>query len=182
MHTGTDSRLSNQIRLGTVAQVDLAQARCRVQTGGMVTDYLPWFVTAAGNLITWSPPTVGEQVFVLSPEGDTLGGVVVRGLYSDAFPAPSASADEHLVRFPDGAVIRYDSAAHSLQAILPGGGKAQITASGGVTVDGPVTINGDVTVSGKVTASTDVIGGGISLKIHKHLQVTPGNGVSGLPQ
>jgi phage baseplate assembly protein V len=182
MHTGTDSRLSNQLRLGTIAEVDLAQARCRVQTGELVTDFLPWFVVAAGNLITWSAPRAGEQVFVLSPEGDTVGGVVLRGLYSDAFPAPSASADEHLVRFPDGAVIRYDSAAHQLQAQLPGGGKAQITASGGVTIDGPVTINGDVTVNGKVTSSTDVIGAGISLKGHKHLQVTPGNGVSGLPQ
>ncbi|MCC4618330.1 hypothetical protein LL972_20440, partial [Xanthomonas campestris pv. asclepiadis] len=35
------SALSNAIRLGTIAEVNLVNARCRVQVGEMLTDYLP---------------------------------------------------------------------------------------------------------------------------------------------
>lgn len=77
------SALSNAIRLGTVAEVNLATARCRVQVGEMLTDYLPWVVTLAGTTIIWSAPSIGEQVVVLSPAGDLADGLVLRGLYSD---------------------------------------------------------------------------------------------------
>jgi phage baseplate assembly protein V len=180
--------LSNQIRLGTVAELDLAGALCRVQTGEILTDFLPWLVPAAGKVIVWSAPSVGEQVVVLSPEGDTTSAVVLRGLYSDAFASPSSSADAHAIRFPDGAQVAYDSARHTLGVMLPSGGTAIITADGGLTINGPLTINGDVkiagdaTVSGKATASSDVIGGGISLKSHKHGGVTSGSAISGAPQ
>ena len=103
-------------------------------------------------------------------------------------PAPSSSESEHLVRFPDGALIRYDHASHELVAMLPGGGKAEVTADGGVTVNGPLTVNGDTTINGDanvsqtLTAYTDVIGGGKSLKGHKHTGVQTGGGVSGPPQ
>lgn len=46
----------------------------------------------------------------------------------------------------------------------------------------PVTITDDVTVSKTLTATTDVIGGGISLKTHTHPGVTPGDGNTGTPQ
>ena len=56
-----------------------------------------------------------------------------------------------------------------------------------MTINGPVTINGDtsitgqVTINGKAEASEDVVGGGISLKQHKHGAVQPGSGTSGPP-
>ncbi|MFP3821939.1 hypothetical protein SB658_24895, partial [Bacillus sp. SIMBA_008] len=62
-----------------------------------------------------------------------------------------------------------------------------ITADGGVTITGPVTIKGDtaitgqVTITGKAEVSEDVVGGGISLKQHKHGAVQPGGGTSGPP-
>lgn len=179
---------SNVIRLGTVAEVDHAAARCRVQTGEITTDWLPWFVPRAGDVIEWSAPSVGEQVMLLSPGGDTHGAVALRGVYSDACPAPATSDTLHLVRFPDGAQVEYDHAAHALKATLPGGGTAEITADGGVTVHGPLTVNGDVQVngdvgiSGQAEAQVDVIGGGKSLKSHKHTGVLSGGGVSGPPQ
>lgn len=199
-HRGMDStselqrQLSSAIRLGTVAELDLAQARCRVDTGDIKSDFVPWFVPRAGDTIEWSAPVVGEQVLLLSPGGDTHGAVALRGLYSDAFPAPESSETRHLTRFPDGAVIEYDHAAHALKATLPGGGTAEITADGGVTINGPLTvngdteingdtqINGDADVSGTATAQTDVIGGGKSLKGHKHTGVMSGGAVSGPPQ
>jgi len=185
--------LSNLIRLGTVAEVDLPARLCRVQSGELQTDFLPWLVPAAGALIVWAAPTVGEQVLVLSPDGETMGGVVLRGLYSDAFPAPGTGAELTLVQFGDGAVVSYDAAAHQLLATLPAGGKAEVTADGGVTINGPLTVNGETVINGKTTvnddahvtgtatADTDVVGGGISLKNHKTTGVTPGTGLSSVP-
>lgn len=180
-------QLSNLIRLGTVSEVDLPAGRCRVQTGEMHTDFLPWFTPAAGQVLVWCPPSVGEQVALLSSDGDTANAVVLRGLYSAAFSAPSSTASMTLLQFADGAVLSYDSEAHALSATLPAGGTATVTADGGLTINGPVTINGDVTiredltVSGKATASVDVVGGGVSLKGHKHTAVQTGGGTSGPP-
>lgn len=187
-------QLGSAIRFGTVAELDLASARCRVETGEIKTDFVPWFVPRAGETIDWSAPAIGEQVLLLSPGGDTHGAVALRGVYSDAFPAPDSSGARHLTRYPDGALIEYDHAAHTLKATLPGGGTAEITADGGVTINGPLKVNGDTEinghtqvngdadVSGTATAQTDVVGGGKSLKSHKHSGVTAGGAVSGPPQ
>ncbi|HEY4583069.1 MAG TPA: phage baseplate assembly protein V [Lysobacter sp.] len=184
----TNRQLANLIRFGTVAAVDLGRALCRVQTGEMLSDFVPWFVPRAGAAIEWSAPSVGEQGVLLSAGGDTHGAVFLRGIYSDAFPAPSNSGAAHLARYKDGALIEYDDTAHTLRATLPAGATAEITADGGVTVNGPLTVNGNVQVngdlgiSGNATAEVDVVGGGKSLKSHKHLQVTAGTAVSGPPQ
>lgn len=187
-------QLGNVIRLGTVAEVDLAMARCRVDTGEVRTDFVPWFVPRAGDTIEWSAPVAGEQGVLLCPGGDTNGAVFLRGVYSDAFAAPASEANKHLVRFADGALVEYDHGAHALKATLPSGGTAEITADGGVTVNGPFTVNGESTFNGNtqtngdagvsqtLTAQTDVLGGGKSLKGHKHTAVMPGTGVSGTPQ
>lgn len=179
---------SNQIRLGTVAEVDLAAARCRIDSGDIRTDFVPWFVPRAGETLEWSAPSVGEQGLLLCEGGDTNSAIFLRGVYSDAFPAPDSTSTRHLVQYQDGAVVEYDHAAHALKATLPGGGTAEITADGGVTIHGPLTvngntqINGDAGVSGTATAAVDVFGGGKSLKTHKHTGVTAGGAVSGPPQ
>ena len=114
--------------------------------------------------------------------------MVLRGLYSDQFAAPAASDTLHVLRFADGAQIHYDTEAHALQATLPSGGTASITADGGITLNGPLTVNGktmlngDATITGTAKATTDVIGGGISLKNHKTTGVTAGTALSGGPQ
>lgn len=196
MHPVTElqRQLGNTIRLGTVAAVDLDGARCRVDTGEVQTDFVPWFVPRAGDTIEWSAPVAGEQGVLLCPGGDTHGAVFLRGVYSDAFPAPDSEAGKHLVRYRDGALIQYDDAAHALTAVLPGGGTVEVTADGGVTINGPLTVNGESTFNGNtqtngdagvsktLTAQTDVVGGGKSLKGHKHTGVSAGSAVSGPPQ
>lgn len=181
----------NLIRFGTIAEVDFGAARCRVRTGELTTDWIPWLVPRVGNTIEWSAPSVGEQGLVLCPDGDTSGAVFQRGAYSDALPAPSSNEHVHLVRFPDGTEIQYDDAAHALDVTLIDGGTATLTASGGVTVnasDGVTvnattsTFNGDVQVNGTLTASEDCIGGGISLKHHTHGEVESGSSNTGAPQ
>lgn len=163
------------IQLGTIASVDHANATCTVETGDITTGDLPWIAQRAGGVRTWSPPTVGEQCVILSPEGDIESAFVVLGLYSDACPPPSTNPDIVHLEFADGAVIAYDQAGHALTVTLPAGGTATIDAPGGTTW------NGDITVNGTLTATTDVVGGGKSLKGHKHSGVQSGAAQTGAP-
>lgn len=167
-------RLENLIRLGTIAAVDHQAARCTVSTGGLSVPNLPWLALRAGDSSDWDPPTVGEQCILLSPSGEPAQGVALVGLYSQQRPAPANSANVRRRKYPDGAVIDYDHATHTLSATLPAGGKAQLTAPGGVS------ILGNVDIAGTVTVSADVVASGISLVKHKH----PGDsgGTTGAPQ
>lgn len=169
-------RLENLIRLGTIAAVDHAAARCTVSTGGLSVPSLPWLALRAGSSSDWDPPTVGEQCILVAPSGEPAQGIALVGLYSQQRPAPSNSATVRRRKYPDGAVIDYDHASHTLSATLPAGGKAQLTAPGGVT------ILGDVAITGTVTVSADVVASGISLVTHKHGGVQTGSGTTGVPK
>ena len=100
--------LRNMIRTGIVVETDLNAGRCRVQTGGMCTDWLQWLTHRAGRSRTWWAPSVGEQVLILAVGGELDTAFVLPGIYSGDNPAPSASADALHIRFPDGAVIEYE--------------------------------------------------------------------------
>lgn len=153
--------LGDLIRLGTIASVDLAAATATVAIGSVETPPLPW-AEWAGDFRSWRPPVEGEQVLVLCPEGDIAGGIIQRGLFTAARPAPSADSTPGL--FGKGGLAI---------TLTPDG--LQITAPGGVT------LTGNLTVTGTVTASEDVTGGGISLKSHKHGGVQAGSAQSGAP-
>lgn len=173
--------IENLIRLGTVAEVDLTSARVRIQSGRLLTGWLPWLALRAGEDRVWNPPTEGEQVLVLSPSGQTANAVVLCGLFSDAVPANGEAAALHRTTYRDGAVIEYDSAKHHLRAILPGGGSTELVSSGGITLVGDITHQGDYThtgdylqagdqnVSGTVAVGIEVVAAGISLVKHLHL-------------
>lgn len=173
--------IENLIRLGTVAEVDHGSLkdhrppRLRVQSGELLTGWLPWITFRAGADTEWDPPTVGEQVVLFSPSGQTTQGIVLTGLFSQHFPANADRAGLHRRSYSDGAVVEYDSQSHTLMATLPDGGKAQLTAPGGVS------ILGDVDISGLVTVSEDVIAAGISLVKHKHSGVESGPSSTGAP-
>ncbi|WP_286011669.1 phage baseplate assembly protein V [Escherichia coli] len=100
--------LRNMIRTGLVVETNLKAGRCRVQTGGMCTDWLQWLTCRAGRSRTWWAPSVGEQVLILAVGGELDTAFVLPGIYSGDNPAPSASADALHIRFPDGAVIEYE--------------------------------------------------------------------------
>ncbi|SPJ33428.1 phage baseplate assembly protein V [Kushneria phyllosphaerae] len=172
--------LQNLIRLGTVAEIDHAAARVRVNTGELLTDWLPWCETRAGQTRTWNPPTQGEQVLLLAPGGELAGAVVLGAINSNAHPAPSSNPNLTRWNMPDGAVIEYDHAASHLRAALPG--SAAITAPAGVAVTGPVTITGTLHVSEAITTPADVTASGISLVNHKTTGVKSGSDTSGPPQ
>ena len=118
-------------------------------------------------------------MILICMDGELGGGVVMRGIPSDTF-APAGNSAEEVILFGDGARIAYDPAAHKLTALLPGGSTIDVTADT-VNIVGNVAIDGEVTVTGKVTADDDVIGGGKSLKGHKHGGVQAGGAQTGAP-
>ena len=173
--------VGDMMRLGTIESVDLAKQTCRFRTGEIVTGDLPWLAARSGATKSWSPPSVGEQGVLFCPEGDTRGGFVMPGLFSNAHPAPS-DQDLDLVLYADGARIGYDPAAHALTAILPAGATARIEADGGLSIKGPVAIEGKLTVTETIEAEGEVTGNAIKLSDHKHGLVKAGTDKSGTPE
>ncbi|MCJ9428548.1 phage baseplate assembly protein V [Kordiimonas marina] len=149
-------RVDNLIRFGTIAEVDLVKARCRVTMGTLTSGWLPWKTARAGGDRTWWPPEKDEQVMVLAPGGDLAQAFALSGLFSDASPAPDQSADLSGIFYSDGAKILYDRAAHALTADLPAGGTAHINADGGITLTGPTRIEGTLEVTATVHAQGDI--------------------------
>ena len=146
-----------------------------MRLGEIETQPLRWMTGVAGGTRTWSRPKVGEQVLLLAPEGDMAGAIALRGVVSTAHP-PIADDAREIVEFEDGTRIAHDPAAKSLEINVASGGTLTIRASGGITLEG------DVLVKGKITAEDDVLAGSISLQQHRHRDVQPGSGLSGVPQ
>ncbi|WP_258580393.1 phage baseplate assembly protein V [Acinetobacter baumannii] len=195
MNADINRRLENLIRFGTIKTVNPSKPipLVTVDLDDIVTPEIRFFNARSGDDSTWDPPSLDEEVMVISPCGE-IGptSVVFYGLYNNEHPAPSDDLNQKIRVFADGCVIAYDISAHQLSAILPSGGKAIVTADGGITVNGDTTINGNLQINGS-TAMTgnntvggsqlvqgsshstgafstegDVKAGSISLKEHKH--------------
>lgn len=141
--------LRNMIRTGIIVETDLDTGRCRVQTGGIYTDWLPWLTQRAGRSRTWWAPSIGEQVLLLAVGGELDTAFVLPGIFSDDHPAPSASADAWHVVFPDGAVMEYEPKNSALT--VSGIKTADVTASGSLTATVPEVL---IRASTRITLDT----------------------------
>lgn len=130
--------LRNMIRTGVIVETDLDAGRCRVQTGGIQTDWLQWLTQRAGRSRTWWAPSVGEQVMILAVGGELDTAFVLPAIFSDDHPAPSASADALHIAFPDDAVIEYEPETGALT--VSGIKTADVTASESITATVPVVL------------------------------------------
>lgn len=142
-------QLRNMIRTGIITEVDLKAGRCRVQTSGMVTDWLQWLTHRAGRSRSWWAPSVDEQVLLLAVGGELETAFVMPGIYANDYPAPSASADAWHVTFPDGAVFEYEPQTSALK--VSGIKTADITASESITASVPQVL---VKASTRITLDT----------------------------
>lgn len=142
--------IENIVRFGTVAEVQMQPPRVKVSSGNITTTWLPWLNLRAGADREWDPPTIGEQVVLLSPSGNLTQGVALTGLFSDLITANGDREGLHRRTYRDGAVIEYDSIAKHLRATLPG--TAEVTAVGdiNITSGGQIQIaaTGDVVITG----------------------------------
>jgi len=203
--------LQNIIRLGTVAEVRHKRpARVRVQTGDLLTAWRPWVELRAGDTNTWNPPTVGEQVVLLSPGGDLASAIVLTGVDQDAIPHPSENSDETVTLYRDGAREAYN---HATGALTITGIKSlyveaadsvhfktkkitldapQSTSTGKHTVEdllsylaGMAGKNGKgnkTTITGDIThVGGDLSSNGVVVHLHVHTGVQPGGSNTGGP-
>ncbi len=201
--------IPNLIRTGKIAEINADKVRVRLSPS-LLTTWLQWIALRAGDVIDWCPPSIGEQVIVFSPNGDLTQGKVLAGLFSADSPAPQSSLKIRSIHYPDGAVVLYDFAKHTLSAILPAGSSAlvkadavtadaqQTTCTGDVTIKGNLVVEGfsalnngakvqggdggaAMVIDGQVQATGDVMAGDISLRHHPHGQVKRGDEQSGAP-
>lgn len=140
-------KIANIIKQGVISESDPARALVRVQHGELTSDWLPYFVPFAGGVSVHRPPSVGENCIILSPSGETANGLVLCGMASASFPSPAQSADETVVKFPDGAIINYNHSA----------GQMTLKAVAKLTIDAPDTlITGNVVIQ-KMTTSNGLL-------------------------
>ncbi|MCO8161992.1 phage baseplate assembly protein V [Pseudomonas sp. 21LCFQ010] len=126
-------RLENLIRPGRVSDVQYEPPRCRVKTGGLETDWLPWFASRSGKTSTWSPADINEPCIVFCPSGDPATGFVLLGMYSSDAPAPSINPDENVAQFADGTTVRHNAADGVLELKL---NKLVIECAGTIEING----------------------------------------------
>lgn len=190
-------RLENIVRAGTIAAVRHGKpARCRVRTGNLTTNWVPWLAQRAGGARGrhWWPPAVGEQCLLIAPGGDLLNAVALPGIYSDAMAQGSES--EHACRtdWEHGDHMQYDGAERALRIVVGDAsfemssslirmrvgsstfkmaeGKASIQAGGGTFIVDGRGVYGGPDVRDSM---------GIVLSRHAHTNVRPGDGMSGPP-
>jgi phage baseplate assembly protein V len=149
-------RLSNLVRIGTIGELSGNAATVVIEGDDGVqntTDPRPWLSGRAGPDADWHAPEPGEQVVLLSPDGNMSNGLILPGLYSTQFPAPADSADVWRKKFKDGTIIEYDRAGHKLTVNL-GEGSALVIAKDVIvdalntTTTGNLTVEKNLTVQG----------------------------------
>lgn len=178
-----ERRLWNLLRLGTIAEADYAVARVRVQSGDLLTGWIPWLTRRASSDIDWWAPELDEQVLLLSPCGDPAQAVAMPALYQSAYPAPEQSPDKQRIVFKDGTAVSYDRAAKILTIECAGdisistAGKCDVECQGTITVESSQSINvqaptisvtGNVSVEGNISASGSVTDAAGNTNHHSH--------------
>lgn len=174
-------RLEGLIRTGTIAAVRHTRpARCRVRTGNLTTNWIPWLaLRAAGeNASVWWPPAVGEQCLLLSPGGDLLGAVALTGIYSSAAAQPSDRADVCRTQWSPTDSMEHDRATGRLHIDVAHGITLRVGSSvieideQGIRLEAG---GGSATVNAQgLTGAPDVTTGPISLLRHRHGGVRAG--------
>lgn len=198
-------KIENLIRQGVICETN--GDRVKVRSGENITAWLPWFTHRSGKSRTWWRPSIGEQVFILSPNGNLALGCVLPSLYCNQSPAPSTSEDGYFVEFPDGATFEYEPKTSALtikgvKTVLIDAGD-QITAKAGtkIQLDTPlvecsnhITFKSFGASGGGSSGNTGEITGnlvhkqgqlssnGIVLDTHTHSGIKSGGESTGKPQ
>lgn len=142
-----ERRRQNARRTGTVESVDAAKGVARVRlnedpkTGKpYITAEIPWKTPSVGATKVNIPPSVGQQVEVVSESGDMTDAVIDHSVRSNANPLPGAKPGEAIVTtgettlFITGSKIRAATGTFEIEA--------------NVTIKGNITHRGDYTQDG----------------------------------
>lgn len=88
-----ERRGRNRKRTGVVSEIDTVKGVARVkisdsETGPYLSPWVPWKEVASGGIKSHIPPTIGEQVDVVSESGDLTDGVIDFSTPSNSNPRP----------------------------------------------------------------------------------------------
>lgn len=151
----TERRVANMIRVATITSVDPAAGRARVTFGGDTESaWLPFPAVRAGAVQVWAAPSVGEQVVVTCPGGDTAQGLIVASLPSSGAPAPSGEGGAFVIAVGDS---RIEISAAGV--VVTAGGVSLALTGDGLAVTGG-TVAHDGTDIGKTHVHSGVTAGG----------------------
>ena len=98
-----ERRLQNQRRTGTIESVDAAKGTARVRLNEdkdgkpYLTAEIPWKMPAMGATKINIPPSVGQQVDVVSENGDMTDAVIDNAVRSNANALPAAEPGQTVI-------------------------------------------------------------------------------------
>ncbi|WP_273758990.1 phage baseplate assembly protein V [Bartonella sp. AU55XJBT] len=133
--TDLKRRVANMVVVGKISHVDHKNARYRVKSGHLISDWIPDTQTRAGKTCSYEGRDIGEQVVVVSSSGDLSQGVILGSLHTDANQAAD-KGNIHKTLYPDGTIVEYDDKQNSYTLNLTSGGKFNLTISDGVSIKG----------------------------------------------
>jgi len=179
LEAAVEQALARLIQIGTVEVVQDNPLRYRVRfSGKRLSGLLHHGADRAGGSTTWDPYSEGEQVLCATPFGSE-NGVVICSLYQALMSQPLTDLNKVHRKFPDGAVIEYDSNTHHLKAELPQG-TAKIRAPTRITMD-----TAELYCTGNIIAAGDVVDSRRSMEAdraifdgHDHIEQGDGAAVS----
>ncbi|MFN3892000.1 MAG: phage baseplate assembly protein V [Beijerinckiaceae bacterium] len=155
---------------GPVTDVDTKKQVARVRLGG--TDEEPWkspwipYGQFAGALKVHTPPTVGQNMTLFNPTGDPAQGVLLPFTWNNTFSSPSDKDDENVLTYGNVRIeIKNDRV-----FVKVGGSEITITGEK-MTVKSPTEFDGDYVKHKGRKIDRD----------HKHRDVQPGSGLTGIP-
>ncbi|OAE43920.1 phage baseplate assembly protein V [Brucella intermedia] len=157
-----ERRFDGMVKQGPVAEVDPKSGTVRVRLGGsdkepMLSPPIP-YAQIAGGLKVHAPPTIGQQMTVLSGAGDFRQGLAVPMTWSDNNKSPSEKGNENVLTFGDARIeLRGDEL-----LLTVGGFSVSFKASGATFSVGGVTheisASGLTTKGGKIEHNEKNIG------------------------
>ncbi|WP_455482644.1 phage baseplate assembly protein V [Bartonella sp. B35(2025)] len=172
--TDLKRRMVNIVVVGKISHADHKNARYRVRSGTLVSDWIPDTQARAGKTCSYEGRDIVEQVGVVSSSGDLSQGVIIGSIHTDANQVADKGSIHHTV-YPDGTVIEYDDAKNTYALSIKSGGKFILTISDGVSMKGEggmleLTAPDGIKIASKSDVSLSAEGN-LSLKASGHVSI-----------
>ncbi|MCF6221638.1 MAG: phage baseplate assembly protein V [Robiginitomaculum sp.] len=155
-------QLHNIIAIGTIFAISDDGKSAQVKIGDITTNFRPLPAVYGLNFTAALPTHIHAQVVLNCPSGDYDGSVIVGFLWPQGEAPYTADTNIDGIKFADGTLVEYDSAAGSLK--IDCAGDINITAAGTLTMAATkIIIEGEVEQIGG-----DMTSDGISAQTHIH--------------
>ncbi|WP_125782844.1 phage baseplate assembly protein V [Pseudoalteromonas rubra] len=133
-------RQQMMVRLGKVVEIHESNKLIKVSHGELTTPFIKWFAQAAGQVMHYRCPSVGELVVLLNFGGGNTGSqtIALTGLESDAYAFPADNPDQVVTQFGEQMAMRWDMSAGELVINVPNKVRfetARLEVSGNVIVE-----------------------------------------------